>query len=154
MCLIILRASCQESDKNQVWLLVCMELVSVTVHILLAYSNTGKDVLANKTIIGIFSCVSLTLFWKEKWRSVFDTWVVQHDYIKAGSGQFSILSVKSNPGLIFFLLYFALWLVEETPFSTNQMQNFKLLKVFSFPLIGRCDYFGFTTLKKQKCTPL
>lgn len=62
MCLIILRASCQESDKNRVWLLVCMELVSVTVHILLAYSNTGKDVLANKTIIGIFSCVSLTLF--------------------------------------------------------------------------------------------
>ena len=62
MCLIILRASCQVSDKNQVWLLVCMELVSVTVHILLAYSNTGKDVLANKTIIGIFSCVSLTLF--------------------------------------------------------------------------------------------
>ena len=131
-----------------------MELVSVTVHILLAYSNTGKDVLANKTIIGIFSCVSLTLFWKEKWRSVLDTWVVQHDYIKAGFGQFSILSVKSNPGLIFFLLYFALWLVEETPFSTNQMQNFKLLKVFSFPLIGRCDYFGFTTLKKQKNTPL
>ena len=28
------------------------------------------------------------------------------------------------------------------------------LKVFSFPLIGRCDYFGFTTLKKQKSTPL